>query len=188
MPRLCSVCSHEQRTEIDTQLLAQVTDAKIAQQFGVSKTALSRHRNTHLVNRLAEAADRKRQANEAQADTLLQRVEEYRVRAVTILDAAEKAGSLAVALIAIKELRELLKLQGQIMGKLEGSKNVNVTIFQTREWGYLVKGILEVVEPYPDIRERLIRKLGGTPLELPPPVPQGLIVREERDDNSLFER
>jgi len=47
MPQRCSVCIHENVDEINYELLRGTPLRKIAEQYGVSSTALFWHKNTY---------------------------------------------------------------------------------------------------------------------------------------------
>jgi hypothetical protein len=56
----CTICIHPQREEIDEKLLLSATPLRtIADQFGVSKTALLRHKADHIPTDLVKAKDAK---------------------------------------------------------------------------------------------------------------------------------
>lgn len=71
MPRHCSVCSHQARAAIDEGLVAGRSLRDIAGQFALSKSALERHKDSHVPSDLArngEDLDTRMQAAE-QANT-----------------------------------------------------------------------------------------------------------------------
>ena len=108
MPPKCTICDHPQRGEIEAALVAGRSLRNVAQQFGVSHDALHRHRRSgHLTSTLTLAADA---ADVARGDDLLARVRGLEDRALRILDRAERAGELRVALRAIAEVRSTIKL------------------------------------------------------------------------------
>ncbi len=107
---LCSICNHPDRTAIDKALVTRSASMRdIAGQYGVSRSALSRHKSNHLP-RLVEAA---KASEAAQAVTsgaaLIDELDRLLNRALAILEAAEGSGQLKVALQAIREARECIK-------------------------------------------------------------------------------
>ena len=109
--RKCSVCNHPDRNEIDKALVTRSTSYRnISERFGVSVGALSRHKTNHLP-RLVQAAEA---CEEAQAVTsgaaLIDELDRLLERALAILEAAEGSGQLRVALQAIREARETIKI------------------------------------------------------------------------------
>lgn len=115
MARPCTICTHPNRREIDRLLVTGAsTYRNIAKQFGVSISALTRHKDNHIP-KLVQAAQEAAGAQAAtQGDELLAELESLRERAMGILSRAEKAGELRTALQAIREARETLKTQADI--------------------------------------------------------------------------
>lgn len=115
MPRTCSVCTHEQRSEIDTALLEGEPYRHIAARFGTSTAALQRHKE-HLPRFIVKAHE----AGEvAQANNLLGQVKDLQKRALGILDRAEGAGDLRTAVSAIREARATVELLAKLSGELD---------------------------------------------------------------------
>ncbi len=107
---LCSICNHPDRTAIDKALVTRSASMRdVAGHYGVSRSALSRHKANHLP-RLVEAA---KASEAAQAVTsgvaLMDELDGLLNRALAILEAAEETGQLKVALQAIREARECIK-------------------------------------------------------------------------------
>jgi hypothetical protein len=70
MPRVCTICTHPAHAAIDDGLLAGQSVRAISGQYGLSKSAVDRHRGSHLPAHLAqEGADLKAEFQAArQAD------------------------------------------------------------------------------------------------------------------------
>lgn len=118
MGRPCTICTHTQRDEIDAELLSSGPtryDA-LGTRFGVSKDAVFRHKRDHIVKTIVASP---RAEEMTRADDLLTRVCQLREKAMAILERAEKAGQLNVALGAIREARECLKLLGRLLGSFQ---------------------------------------------------------------------
>lgn len=93
--RKCSICEHESLDQINTLLLKGETYRKISERFSVSAAALSRHKNQHIPKAMTKAQE----AQEvAQADNLLEQVQNLQAKALSILAKAEAAGDLRTAL------------------------------------------------------------------------------------------
>ena len=144
MPRVCTICTHESRADIDAALVAEEPYRHIATRYGTSTGALQRHRE-HLPSQLVKA----REAEEVtQADTLLEQVRSLQTRALSILDRADQAGDLRTALSAIREARSNLELLGKLAGELQQEGTVNVTV--SPEWLTLRATVIEALHPYPE--------------------------------------
>ena len=147
MPRICTICTHPQRTEIETALVSRRPFRHIAEQFGVSTSALVRHHDEHLPEALSKATDAAVVAN---ADTVLGHATMLRDRALSIMDRAEGTGDLKTALAAIRETRECVRLLGELAGKLQTAGTVNVIL--SAEWVQVQAVVLAALEPHPDAR------------------------------------
>jgi hypothetical protein len=135
-------------------LLNGVSLRNIAERYSVSKTALHRHKESHLPADLVKA----KEAQEvAKADSLLDQVAELRDKALAILAKAEQAGDLRTALQGIKEARGCLELLAKLQGELQERTTVNVLI--NPQWLSLRTVILQTLEPYPEARLRLAEAL-----------------------------
>jgi hypothetical protein len=77
MPRTCTVCSHDDRAEIDKALVAGEPLRNVAKRFGTSAAALNRHKGDHIPAILAAA---ERRAGEQRGDGLLVQATEQRDR------------------------------------------------------------------------------------------------------------
>jgi hypothetical protein len=116
MARPCSICSHPNREEIDRELIEGKSLAEIVSIFPtITKSALHRHKESHLPQSLAQA----KEAQEvAQGDTLLSQVRSLQHKALSILKQAEAAGELRTALTGVREARSCLELLGKVSGQL----------------------------------------------------------------------
>jgi len=159
MPRTCTICMHAERDTIDAALIAQQPLRDIARQYRVSKDALARHRE-HLAAALVQA---KEVEDVTHADDLLAQVRDLQARALTILDTAETAGDLKVALAAIREARGCIELFGRLAGELSDGATVNIIL--SPEWTRLRAVIIGALAPYPEARlavaARLVEAGGG---------------------------
>jgi len=86
----------------------------IAERFGVSTTALARHKKRHIPQlvRAAESIQATQEATSGAA--LMDELEALRGRVRAILDKAEERDELRVALQAVRELRECIKAQAEL--------------------------------------------------------------------------
>lgn len=87
MPRKCSICTHPQRAAIESQIIAENEYRDIARQFGLSKDAVARHRETHLPAALAKA---KEAADVAHGSDVLQDLRECIGRVRLLSDACDR--------------------------------------------------------------------------------------------------
>lgn len=154
MPRPCSICVHDKRNAINAALIAGEPFRLIAERYGTSAAALTRHKAEHLPAKLAKAHE----AKEAVAgSTLLAQLEALRNKSMKILLAAESAGDLRTALMGIREARACIELLAEMEGELNRTPVVNILV--APEWLQLRTVILHTLAPYPDARAALARTL-----------------------------
>jgi hypothetical protein len=107
MDQRCTVCNHPSLAEIDRGLMDGLTRKPLAAQYGVSRSALSRHLK-HLRRALAARGDRDRQAHQI---ALLDELDLLNVRLGRLFRKAEDLHSLHVSLGCIQESVRLLRNQ-----------------------------------------------------------------------------
>jgi hypothetical protein len=156
MPRVCTVCAHPKRTEIDAALVSGDSFRNIAQRFALGHYTVRRHHADHLPAALTKATE----ATEvAQADTLLAQVRDLQSRALAILDAAEAQGDLRTALGAIREARGNLELLAKLLGELDERPVVNLVM--APEWLTIRAAILMALSAYPEARQAVVERLAS---------------------------
>jgi hypothetical protein len=155
MPRTCSICIHPQRPAIDRALIAGEAFRNIAERFGTSATALTRHKKDHVPARVAKAQEAKQVAN---ADDLLTQLKALRNKAISLLNQAEAAGDFRTALAGIREARGCIETLLEVEGELDRRGTINVLVLP--EWVALRGRILQAMTPYPEARAALAVALG----------------------------
>jgi len=138
------VCDHPERHGIDETLVTGAPYRSVAKQFGLSESAVYRHKTEHLPAHLLKA----REVEEAaRADDLLDQVRHLQAHALDILERAEKAGDLRTALAAISQARGNLELLGKLAGELDERPVFNLNV--SAEWLELRALIVTALEPHP---------------------------------------
>ena len=112
MPRRCSICQHPERDEIDARLIGGQPLRNVAKQFGVSVTALHRHKERHLPAHLRQAQGAEERLS---ADRLLADLQALQERALALLTKAEQAGDLRTALGGIREVRGCIETAARLL-------------------------------------------------------------------------
>ena len=99
---------------------------------------------------MAEAMKAKKDSTVRLGESLITKISEIENRARVILDSAEAAGSLTGQLGALRELRETIRLLGQVTKELHtGPMTINNFIL-TPEWILLKTTIANTLKKYPD--------------------------------------
>lgn len=156
MARTCTVCVHKDRDSIDDDLVRGVAYRDLTKRYGVSISALSRHRADHVSTALAKLQGDERR----RAGALLDRLEDLEDRARRILDAAESEGRPGVSLQAIRELRSILELAARITGVLDERSQQVVNVLVAPEWLALRGAIFDALAEHPEARIAVAERLG----------------------------
>ena len=83
MPRRCTVCDHPEKHSIDETLVTGAPYRSVAKRYGLSESAVYRHKTEHLPAHLLKA----RKADEvARGDAFLEQVRHLQSHALDILD------------------------------------------------------------------------------------------------------
>lgn len=163
MPRVCTICTHDQRQAIDAALLRGDSFRDIARQFHASKDALSRHKHDHLGERMAKVAAGHAEADVRTAIDVVTQLSTINEAALTVLSEAKAAGDGALALQAIDRIQRQIELQAKLINLLHDGTMVNVTV--SPQWTELRSVILTVLHDYPEARvavaEALREQAGG---------------------------
>jgi hypothetical protein len=113
----CTICIHSQREEIDEALLLSATPLRtIADQFGISKTALLRHKTDHIPTDLVKAKDAK---EVCRAESLLDKLVSLKSDAERIAKKAESNDDLKTALSGIREQSRIIEILAKMQGQIQ---------------------------------------------------------------------
>src|SRR5215208_1564045 len=154
MPRRCTACDHPESHGIDEALVSGAPYRSVAKRFGLSESAVYRHKTEHLPAHLLKA----REVEEAaRADDLLAQVRNLQTHALDILERAEKSRDLRSALSAISQARGNLELLGKLAGELDERPVVNLNI--SPEWLELRAVIVGALEPHPAAHRAVLTAL-----------------------------
>jgi hypothetical protein len=154
MPRRCTVCDHPESHCIDETLVTGAAYRSVAKRFGLSESAVYRHKTEHLPAHLLKA----REVEEvARADDLLDQVRNLQTHALDILERAEMAGDLRTTLAAISQARGNLELLGKLAGELDERPVVNLNV--SPEWLELRAVIVGALEPHPAAHRAVLSAL-----------------------------
>ena len=154
MPRVCTVCVHDDRPAVDQALVNHRPYRNIAAQFRLSTSALVRHHDDHLPETLTKA---KAAEETARADDLLEQVRALRTKSLQLMLAAEKSGDLRTALAGIREARACLELLAELSQAIDRRPTLNLLI--APEWLVTRSTLLDALRPYPEARAAVAASL-----------------------------
>ena len=176
MARPCTICTHPQRKAIDAALATGTPYRQIATRYETSVAALRRHKAGHLGPQLVKAGERAAEKRvEKHAESLVARIDRLVTDAEAILAAAKKGNQSRLALFAIRELRESLKLYGQASGEFKDGPTVQILNVQTDPgWIAARNAMMRALAPFPDARLAVVAEFRQLPGWIEPAPPRGL--------------
>lgn len=128
MGRRCTVCENAARPEIEARIRGNTHLEKIADVFGVSRKALSRHEKAHMDPRWVLVPVEENEP-ERFTGTLEERLDALLRKAEDILAKAERMASIDTQIRAIAECRKQLELMGKLAGQI-ADQTATVQILQ----------------------------------------------------------
>ena len=156
MGRKCTICSHDERHQINVALVHREPYRHIASRHNVSTGALQRHSREHLPALLVKACEAiERDDAESLASELI-KVKEgvHRLRGK-----AEDEGDIRAALIGCDKALKALELQAKIEQLIQTTPTFNIQL--NTEWIELRTAILRALEPHPKARESFLKALSS---------------------------
>lgn len=157
MARICSICGHSEREEIDRRLVRGDSIAKISRDSAVSEDALRRHLDNHVPKTLAASPSAKEITD---ADKLLSEIETVKARALSLLDKAEEAQDTRVygpPSQYLKEFREYVRLMAELSGKL--ASQPQITIVNNPQWIELRTVIIQALDDFPEAKAAVVHAI-----------------------------
>ena len=159
MPGTSTVALHPQIGEINALLVAGAPHRDVADRFGLSKSAVTRHARNGLPRSMVRA----REASEvASADALVAELKELKDSAVAVLDKAREAGDGREMLAAIKVARGVVETVAKLIGALQQDGAVSVEVGVRVDLDRMRAVIHEALADHPDAQRDVAEALMAT--------------------------
>ena len=163
--RACLTCHHLKRPEIDRRLAAGEPLARVAPDYGLTRSSLYRHR-TNCLKLASSNAIAKEAARGTAALALLPTKEtlsgaylELRDRIDQIARQAEQQGSLRVALSGLNSIRQTLDSLARLAGHDGADVNVAVQANVHVDVGQIVERLIAQFDREPETKARIAQTL-----------------------------
>jgi hypothetical protein len=125
MARKCTICSNENKNEINIAIVQGCSFRIIANQYSVSKAAIQRHAKNHLPSHIVQSE----KANELkEAESIIDSIFRLETSSIRIQEQAEEQNDLKSALMAIREQARLIELRAKLLGKITSHEGSRTTI------------------------------------------------------------
>ncbi len=186
MARRCTICDHPEQAAIDRALVQPGAGYRtVARRFGISKSALFRHRKNHLPALVARglhamsrgapiagdivppsaphAEDLARQQQEieardsGQAIDVVQQLKAINAACLEVLKQARSDGKHSILLRAVDRIARQIELQAKLLGDIQDGQTVNIAIMP--EWHGIRQLLTEALRPYPEAGFAVARAL-----------------------------
>ncbi len=145
MSRTCTVCKHPDIKNINQELIIDNGSLRdIAGHYKLSKTSLSRHKQTHISEALSKAKDVK---DHVHGDSLLDRLKEINRETLEILKVAKDGKNYDISLRAIQRIEKQIELQARLIGEISEGQVINVSVMP--QWLQIRAVILQAVDELP---------------------------------------
>lgn len=150
----CECCTHPDKDTINKRLLQGKSVRAVAEEFNVGRMSVQRHRHNHLPHELVKS---KKLQEMAEADELVNRIDDLYKQAYEILKEARTDKKYGQAVQAIKEARSSLELLAKISGDLKSGTQINLTY--SPQWTDLRQVLVTTLEPYPEVATKVVHAL-----------------------------
>lgn len=149
MPRTCTICTNENRPEIDRDLVTGKSFRIIAERWSVSKSALYRHRQDHLPGHLVKAHD---EESVGQAIDVVRQLKAINAACLEILQKSRTDGKHSISLGAVDRIHRQIELQARLIGELQDGGGPTVNVLVAPEWHQVRVHVLQALSPFPEAR------------------------------------
>ena len=157
MPRVCSVCVHDRRLEIDRRLIQNIGNyTEIAEHFGLSMQAIRNHAINHLSRQIAVTYGRRELIHNTQ---MVEELKEVLENAKTIFLRNYEANKDVTALKALDSIRLTLELVARIAAYIHEAKRM-----EEQEFHQSAEEMLE--EQYDRFMDKAMQRLNYSELEM----------------------
>jgi hypothetical protein len=157
MGRSCSICVHDDRQQVDREIIAGIAYRDISGRFQLSKSAVERHANgciAAVVSRARELVD------QVTAETLAGELRMLRETTLGVLEEARTSADHSTALKAIARLEAQAELCAKLLGELVERQRVEtLDVTLTEKWIRIRGVILAALDPFPEARAALLLAL-----------------------------
>lgn len=135
-------------------LLGRVSYRNIAEHYGVSKAALSRHSKEHIPQLLLKAYEA---IERDEAEDLAGELGRVKADVHRLKEKAEEEGDLRTALLGCDKALKALELQAKVAQLIQTAPAVNILV--APEWVALRTKLLYALDAYPQARGAVVRAL-----------------------------
>jgi hypothetical protein len=163
---ICSVCAHTARSEIDAAIVGGVrTVSDLARTYGMSRQAIMRHRDNHMVADIKAAIARQAEDGALErGGSILDQMLALTAEARDVLRKAKGTNDLRLIMGAIERVGVMLERQAKLEGLIGNGDVTNINITHN-DFRQLQVNIVAALEPFPDAKRAVLAALGGPTID-----------------------
>jgi hypothetical protein len=156
MSKPCRICTHPEREAIDQAIISDVPYRSITEQYGVSNGSIARHKEAGHISQALIQANEVREITRS-AD-LLDMTMSLLNEAQDIVEESRQEGDRRTALDGIGKITNILKLLMAVNLALS-DRQAKTSVTTDPEFQRVMSVIMEELDPYPEVRERISTRL-----------------------------
>jgi hypothetical protein len=156
MPRICTVCTHEDHEMIDRLIVDGFPNRRIAAQFGLSEQSVRRHKKNHFPATLQAS---KHIEEITHSSSLIARIERIESMTLSLAEELRERGDLRGAVSSMGELRRIAELLAKTKGSLLEKQAYD--LHQDPAWSEIRAAIISALRDYPEASKEVIAALEG---------------------------
>jgi len=153
MTRICTICSHANRAEIESAVVAGTPYRSIALQYNTSHTSIQRHIAEHIQESISHSQEA---VEEARGLDVVKQLKAINTITLSILKNARDNKKDSMALYAIDRVMKQLELQARLLGDIDKPQ---INIYVSPEWHAIRDRIVLALLPYPEARIAVAQEL-----------------------------
>lgn len=156
MSKPCRICTHPEREAIDQAIISDVPYRSITERYGVSNGSIARHKEAGHISQALIQANEVREITRS-AD-LLDMTMSLLNEAQDIVEESRQEGDRRTALDGIGKITNILKLLMAVNLALS-DRQAKTSVTTDPEFQRVMSVIMEELDPYPEVRERISTRL-----------------------------
>lgn len=156
MSKPCRICTHPEREAIDQAIISDVPYRSITERYGVSNGSIARHKEAGHISQALIQANEVREITRS-AD-LLDMTMNLLNEAQDIVEESRQEGDRRTALDGIGKITNILKLLMAVNLALS-ERQAKTSVTTDPEFQRVMSVIMEELDPYPEVRERISTRL-----------------------------
>jgi hypothetical protein len=122
--RVCVTCSHERRTEIESEIIRSTPLSELERKYNISDDSLAHHRDRCIPDLIARA---RADSDSMRADNLIAKLDAVQREAWDIYHRT-KGNDDGIALKSLARIENQIALAGKILGSINESTRVEVSV------------------------------------------------------------